>query len=349
MTTVAVIGAGSWGTTVAGLCTQSADVTLWARRADIAKEVAVEHTNSTYLPGFPLPPTLGCTCVLEEALATTDIVVLGVPSHGFRTVLEEAAPFVPPGVPVVSLAKGVEQGTLLRMTQIVGQLLPDNPAGVLTGPNLAKEVAAGQPAASVIAFEDLDLAERLMRVFGNHLFRVYTNDDVVGCELAGALKNVVAIAVGMAHGMGFGDNTKASLITRGLAELSRLGVALGGRPLTFSGLAGMGDLVATCSSPQSRNRTVGVAIGAGKTIQQVVAEMNMVAEGVKTSRAVVDLARAVGLDLAIAEAVAGVCHEGWTANDALEYLLARETGFEHDGILPMKGHPPADEQPPRPR
>jgi glycerol-3-phosphate dehydrogenase (NAD(P)+) len=333
MTTVAVVGAGSWGTTVAGLCTRASDVVLWARRADVAAEVTADHTNLTYLPGHLLPEALRATCEMEEAVAEADVVVLGVPSHGFRTVLEVAARHITPGTPVVSLAKGVEQGTLLRMTEVVGQVLPESPVGVLTGPNLAKEVAAGQPAASVVAFTDLALAERLMGVFGNPRFRVYTNDDVVGCELAGALKNVVAIAVGMAHGMGFGDNTKASLITRGLAELSRLGVALGGRPLTFSGLAGMGDLVATCSSPHSRNRTVGAALGAGKTIEQVVAEMNMVAEGVKTSRAVVDLARGVGLDLPIAEAVAGVCHEGWTATDALESLLARGTGFEHDGIL----------------
>jgi len=337
MTSVAVVGAGSWGTAVAGLCARDAEVVLWARRPEVADEVTAEHTNATYLPGYLLPAGVRATCELEEAVADADVLVLGVPSHGFRAVLEAAAPHVGPGTPVVSLAKGVEQGTLLRMTEVVREVLAENPVGVLTGPNLAREVAAGQPAASVVAFTDLGLAERLMGVFGNPMFRVYTNDDVVGCELAGALKNVVAIAVGMAHGMGFGDNTKASLITRGLAELSRLGVALGGRPLTFSGLAGMGDLVATCSSPQSRNRAVGAAIGSGKTIEQVVAEMNMVAEGVKTSRAVVDLARRVGLDLPIAEAVAGVCHEGWTATDALESLLARGTGFEQDGIL---GGPP---------
>ncbi len=333
MTTVAVVGAGSWGTAVAGLCQRKVDVVLWARRPEIAQEVMVEHTNSTYLPGYVLPVGVRATSDLEEAVAGVDVLVVGVPSHGFRTVLEEAAPFVGRGIPVVSLAKGVEQGTLLRMTEVVRQVLPASPVGVLTGPNLAKEVAAAQPAASVVAFSDLQLAERLMTVFGTSMFRVYTNDDVVGCELAGALKNVVAIAVGMAHGMGFGDNTKASLITRGLAELSRIGVALGGRPLTFSGLAGMGDLVATCSSPQSRNRAVGVALGGGMPIEQVVAEMNMVAEGVKTSRAVVDLARRAALDLPIAEAVAGVCHEGWTVAYALESLLARETGFEHDGIL----------------
>jgi len=333
MTTVAVVGAGSWGTAVAGLCQRRADVVLWARRPEVADEVTREHTNSTYLPGYVLPHGVRATSDLEAAVAGADVLVVGVPSHGFRTVLEAAAPFVDRATPVVSLAKGVEQGTLLRMTEVVGQVLPENPVGVLTGPNLAKEVAAAQPAASVVAFFDLGLAERLMDVFGTPLFRVYTNDDVVGCELAGALKNVVAIAVGMAHGMGFGDNTKASLITRGLAELSRIGVALGGRPLTFSGLAGMGDLVATCSSPQSRNRTVGVALGGGKTIDEVVAEMNMVAEGVRTSRAVVDLARRAGLDLPIAEAVAGVCHEGWTVGRALESLLARGTGFELDGIV----------------
>lgn len=332
MTTVAVVGAGSWGTTVAGLCRPEADVVLWARRQDIATEVTFEHTNSTYLPGYVLPHGVQATSDLEEAVTGVDILVLAVPSHGVRAVLAQAAPFITEGTPIVSLAKGVEQGSLLRMTEVVSQMLPANPVGLLTGPNLAKEVAAGQPSASVVAFTDLALAGQMMAVFGAPLFRVYTNDDVVGCELAGALKNIVAIAVGMAHGMGFGDNTKASLITRGLAELSRIGVALGGRPLTFTGLAGMGDLVATCSSPQSRNRSVGAALGAGKTIGQVVADMKMVAEGVKTSRAVVDLARQVGIDVPIAEAVAGVCHEGWTADEAMESLLVRGTGFEHYGI-----------------
>jgi glycerol-3-phosphate dehydrogenase (NAD(P)+) len=332
--TVAVVGAGSWGTTVAGLCRHGADdVVLWARRPEVARELATDHTNGRYLPGYLLPDDVRATSDLQEAVTGADVVVVAVPSHGFRGVLAAAAPFVTAGTPVVSLAKGVEQGTLLRMTEVVGQVLPASPAGVLTGPNLSHEVAAGQPAASVVAFTDLALADRMMGLFGNPMFRVYTNDDVIGCELAGALKNVVAIAVGMAHGMGFGDNAKASLITRGLAELSRLGVALGGRPLTFAGLAGMGDLVATCFSPQSRNRTVGVAIGAGRTIAQVVADMDMVAEGVKTCRAVVDLARGVGLDLPIAEAVVGVCHDGWTATDAFESLLARGTGLEHDGIL----------------
>ena len=333
MTTLAVVGGGGWGTAVAGLCNRNADVVLWARQPGIAREVSVEHTNSAYLPDYLLPAGVRATSDFEDAVAGADVLALAVPSHGVRDVLSQAARFVPVGTPVVSLAKGLEQGTLLRMTEVVEQALPDSPAGVLTGPNLSREVAAGQPAASVIAFSDLALAERLMGVFGTPLFRVYTNDDVVGCELAGALKNVVAIAVGMAHGMGFGDNTKASLITRGLAELSRIGVALGGRPVTFSGLAGLGDLVATCSSPQSRNRAVGVALGRGRTIEEVVAEMDMVAEGVKTSRAAVDLARKAGLELPIAEAVAGVCHEGLTVAGAMASLLARGTGLEHEGIV----------------
>ncbi len=333
MTAVGVVGAGTWGTTIAELCTRAADVVLWARRAEVAEEVTTDHTNAAYLPGHVLPSALRATSDLGAAVARADVVVVGVPSHRFRAVLVEAAPHITAGTPVVSLAKGVEQGTLLRMTEVVGQVLPDSPVGVLTGPNLAREVAAGQPAASVVACADPVLAHRLMGLFGGPTFRVYTNDDVVGCELAGALKNVVAIAVGMAHGMGFGHNTSASLITRGLAELSRLGVALGGRPVTFSGLAGLGDLVATCSSAQSRNRSVGDALGRGATIEQVVADMDMVAEGVRTSRAVVDLAHRLGLDLPIAEAVAGVCHAGWTATDALDSLLARVPGVEHDGIF----------------
>jgi glycerol-3-phosphate dehydrogenase (NAD(P)+) len=257
---------------------------------------------------------------------------MGVPSHGFRAALADAAPHIAKDTPVVSLSKGVEQGTLRRMTEVIAEEIPTCKAGLLTGPNLAKEVMAGQPTASVVSFEDAEVANRLMEVFGTQRFRVYVNPDVIGCEVAGALKNVVAIAVGMADGMGFGDNTKATLITRGLAELSRLGVALGGRPLTFSGLAGMGDLVATCSSPQSRNRTVGVALGQGRTLEEIIAEMNMVAEGVKTSKAVVDIAESIGLELPIAFAVASVLYDGWTVDDALASLLARGTGHELEGM-----------------
>jgi glycerol-3-phosphate dehydrogenase (NAD(P)+) len=305
-TKVAVIGAGSWGTAVAAIACHNVPTVLWARRKELADEITTDHLNSSYLADYPLPESLTSSASLEEALTDADVVVMGVPSHGFRDVLAEGKPFITAGVPVLSLSKGVEQDSLLRMTEVIGELLPGHPAGVLTGPNLAKEIMAGFPALSVVALEDGDLAADLQGIFATPTFRVYTNTDVVGCEVAGALKNVMAIAAGMADGMGFGDNTKAALITRGLAELTRLGIALGGQPLTFSGLAGMGDLVATCMSRQSRNRYVGEELGQGRSLEEIVAEMNMVAEGVKTSRAVVALARRVDVEMPIAEAVVAV-------------------------------------------
>ena len=234
--------------------------------------------------------------------------------------------------PIVSLSKGVEEGSLKRMTEVVAELLPGHPTGVLTGPNLAKEIMAGRPAASVIAMTDESVAEDLQRVFTTPSFRVYTNPDVIGCEVAGALKNVMALAAGMSDGMGLGDNTKAALMTRGLAELTRLGVALGGSPLTFIGLAGMGDLVATCMSTQSRNRYVGAQLGMGRHIDDVIAEMHMVAEGVKTSRAVVALARRLELELPITEQVAAVVKGEKTAADVIPALMQRQMRAELYGI-----------------
>jgi glycerol-3-phosphate dehydrogenase (NAD(P)+) len=255
-----------------------------------------------------------------------------VPSHGFRDVLAEAAPFVGAGVPVISLTKGLEQGSLKRMTEVIVELLPGRPAGVLTGPNLAKEIVAGFPAASVVALADTGVCADLQRLFSTSVFRVYTNPDVVGCEVAGALKNVMAIASGMADGMGFGDNTKAALMTRGLAELTRLGVALGGNPLTFAGLAGMGDLVATCSSRQSRNRHVGEQLGKGRKLDEIIAEMKMVAEGVKTARSVVTIAGKVGVEMPIAEQVVAVLDGEVSAADVIVRLMSRSAKSESHGI-----------------
>jgi glycerol-3-phosphate dehydrogenase (NAD(P)+) len=269
---------------------------------------------------------------MEVALDGADVVVMGVPSHGFRDILGQLQPHLGAGVPIVSLSKGVEQGTLKRMTEVIDEVVPGRPSGVLTGPNLAKEIMAGFPAASVVAMTDPDVATDLQHVFSTDAFRVYTNDDVVGCEVAGALKNVMAIASGIADGMGFGDNTRAALITRGLAELTRLGVALGGEPLTFSGLAGMGDLVATCISQQSRNRHVGEELGKGRSIDDIVAEMKMVAEGVKTSRAVVDLARRAGVEMPIAEEVVAVLYDGKKASDVITSLMRRQSTSELHGI-----------------
>jgi glycerol-3-phosphate dehydrogenase (NAD(P)+) len=329
---VAVVGAGSWGTTVASLTCRNAPTVLWARNKDLADEVDTEHTNATYLPGSTLPAELRATPSLEEAVGQADVVAMAVPSHGFRAVLQDVARFVRPWVPIVSLTKGLEQGSGLRMTQVVNEVLPDHPAGVLSGPNLAREIMAGQPAATVIAMADERLAVALQAVFSTPSFRVYTNLDVAGCELGGSLKNVMAIAAGMADGMGFGDNTRAAIVTRGLAELTRLGEALGGDPLTFAGLAGMGDLVATCISTQSRNHYVGEQLGRGRTLDEIVAEMNMVAEGVKSSRVVVELAAAHGVDVPIAEQVVAVCHEGRSAGDALVALMQREAKPEMHGL-----------------
>lgn len=333
---VSVIGAGSWGTTVASLAAHNAPTLLWARRASLAEQIDTDRENGDYLAGYRLPAQLRATADLEEAVRYADVLVMGVPSSGFRSTLEAVRPHLRPWVPVLSLSKGLELGSRLRMSQLIEEVLPGHPVGILTGPNLAKEILAGHAAASVIAMDDDNVARALQAIFQAELFRVYTNEDIVGCEMGGVLKNVIAIASGMADGLGAGDNTRAAVITRGLAEITRMGVALGGRPLTFSGLAGMGDLVATCISPQSRNRHVGERLGKGETIDEIIAAMNMVAEGVKTSKVVMELAEELGVDMPIATEVHGVCHGGRTAAEAYAGLLKRGTGREMDGIAPAR-------------
>jgi glycerol-3-phosphate dehydrogenase (NAD(P)+) len=327
---LAVIGAGSWGTTVAALACVNTPTILWARQVDVARQINVAKVNSDYLPAFPLPEQLRATASMEEAVSSADVVVMAVPSHGFRAVAAEAAEFIRPWVPVVSLSKGIERATLQRMSEVCADEMPGHPVAVLTGPNLAKEIMAGQPAASVVAIDDDTIARELQRIFSRPTLRVYTNPDVVGCELAGVVKNVIAIAAGMAEGMGFGDNTRATLITRGLAEMARLGTAMGGDPMTFAGLAGMGDLIATCSSKQSRNNSVGIALGQGRAIEEIIAGTNMVAEGVKSSPGVLDLARRYAVEMPITEQVVAVCHHGSTARDALSELMQRTSKAELD-------------------
>jgi glycerol-3-phosphate dehydrogenase (NAD(P)+) len=332
---VAVIGAGSWGTTVAAIVSEHAPTTLWGRDADLTRAIARDHENALYLPGIALPASLDATSDLTAACERAGLVVMAVPSHGYRTVLCQAADAIGEGVPVVSVSKGVERDTLMRMTEVTLDVLPWLGAGevaVLTGPNLAREVAEHQPAASVIACSDDELASQLQRLFMSASFRVYTNPDVVGCEIAGALKNVVAIAVGVAAGLGYGDNAQAALVTRGLAELTRLGVALGGEPLTFAGLAGLGDLVATCTSAQSRNRTVGFELGRGRALDDIVAEMNMVAEGVRSTSAVLELAARVGVEMPIATIVGAVLYEGRRPADLVPELMLREAKPELHGL-----------------
>jgi glycerol-3-phosphate dehydrogenase (NAD(P)+) len=329
---VTVIGGGSWGTTVAALACRNAPTALWCRRESLAEQINTRHCNEDYLPGLPLPEDLVATASFEEAVPSADVLIMGVPSHAMRSMLGGLAHCLRPWVPVVSLAKGLEEGTQLRMTEVISQELPGHPTGVLTGPNLAKEILSGQAAASVVAFSDDHIAIELQRILSGDLFRVYTNPDVVGCEIAGALKNVIAIASGMADGLGTGDNTRAAVISRGLAELTRLGVAMGGQPITFFGLAGMGDLIATCSSAQSRNRYVGEQLGLGRRIDEIIDEMKMVAEGVKTSRVVMELAERYDVDMPIASEVYAVIHEGRTAMEAYRGLLRREPKPEMRGI-----------------
>lgn len=333
---VSVLGAGSWGTTVAALASHNAPTLLWSRRATLAEQIDRDHENGDYLAGYRLPSQLRATADLEQAVRHADLLVVGVPSQGFRSALESVKPYLRPWVPVISLSKGLELGTRLRMSQLVEEVLPGHPVGILTGPNLAKEILAGHAAASVVAMDDHNIAARVQHIFQADLFRVYRNEDIVGCELGGVLKNVIAIASGMADGLGAGDNTRSAVITRGLSEITRLGVALGGEPLTFSGLAGMGDLVATCISPQSRNRHVGECLGKGQTIDEIIASMNMVAEGVKTSKVVMELSEETGIDMPIASEVFACCHEGRTAAEAYGGLLRRSTGREMDGISPAR-------------
>ncbi|MEJ2530567.1 MAG: NAD(P)H-dependent glycerol-3-phosphate dehydrogenase [Halioglobus sp.] len=327
---IAVLGGGSWGTTVAALVTRNAPVTLWARNADTVEEINTRHTNETYLPGATLPDKLVATNDISEAVRNADVVVMGIPSQNFRKVLEEVGRHIRAWVPVISLTKGLELDTGMRMTEIINEVMPGHPVGVLTGPNLAREIMAGQAAAGVIAMEDEIIVKALQEVFKSGLFRVYTNTDVTGCELGGVLKNIIAIAVGMGDGQGAGDNTRAALITRGLAEVTRLGVAMGGCPETFAGLAGMGDMIATCTSPQSRNRHVGIELGKGRNMQEIIDEMVMVAEGVKSAPAVMALAEQYGVEMPIATDVYTVLTGASNARAAYRGLLRTSAGAESE-------------------
>jgi len=327
---VGLLGGGSWGTTVGALVARNAPVMLWARDPDTVEEINREHTNRRYLPDAMLPEGLRATHDAAEAVERADVVIMGVPSQGFRGVLEQVREQVRPWVPVVSLTKGLELSTGLRMTEIVQDVLPGHPVGVLSGPNLAREIMAGYAAASVIAMEDDIIVAALQGLFRSGLFRVYTNHDVIGCELGGVLKNIMAIAVGMGDGQGAGENTRAALISRGLAEMTRLGVALGGEPATFAGLAGLGDLVATCTSAQSRNRYVGVELGKGRHIDEITAEMFMVAEGVKSAPAVMALAERHGVEMPMAREVFQVVQGLSDARRAFRGLLRLAPGSESE-------------------
>jgi glycerol-3-phosphate dehydrogenase (NAD(P)+) len=330
----AVFGAGSWGTAFSiVLADAGTDVVLWGRRAELIETIAEKHENPDYLPGIEIPTRVTPTTDPGTALEGADFVVLAVPAQTLRHNLIHWAPLVPANAVLVSLMKGVELGTLKRMSEVIRDVTnaSDDRIAVVSGPNLSHEIAERQPAASVVACVDEAVARRLQEACHTPYFRPYTNTDVIGCELGGAVKNVIALALGMAQGLGFGDNAKASAMTRGLAEITRLGVALGARPQTFAGLAGLGDLVATCNSPLSRNRTVGERLGRGMTVAEATASTRQVAEGVKSCEPILGLANRVGVDMPIVALVAQVVRGDLKPEEMLRHIMSRSAKPEWYG------------------
>jgi glycerol-3-phosphate dehydrogenase (NAD(P)+) len=326
MSRVAVFGAGSWGTAFSLVLTDAGnDVTMWARRQELSDTINARHENTDYMPGIALAESIRATHDPEEALANASVVALAVPSQTLRANLEHWAEYIPVDAVVMSLMKGVEVGTAKRMSEVIEDVagIGAGRVAVLTGPNLSREIASRQPAASVIACADEAVAEDLQTRCHTPAFRPYTNSDVVGCELGGAAKNVIALAVGMAVGLGFGGNATATVITRGLAEIARLGTALGADPYTFSGLAGLGDLVATCSSPLSRNRSFGEKLGKGQSVEEIAASTRQVAEGVRSCESIRDLARRSGVEMPIVEAVASLVRGEMGPQEMLSRLISR--------------------------
>jgi glycerol-3-phosphate dehydrogenase (NAD(P)+) len=330
----AVFGAGSWGTAFSMvLADAGTDVVLWGRRAELIETIAAKQQNPDYLPGIEIPASVVPTNDPRAALDGAEFVVLAVPAQTLRRNLTDWAPLIPAHAVLVSLMKGVELGTLKRMSEVIHDVTktPLERIAVVSGPNLSREIAERQPAASVVACIDEAVAQRLQQACHTPYFRPYTNTDVIGCELGGAVKNVIALAVGMAQGLGFGDNSRASAMTRGLAEITRLGVALGAKPQTFAGLAGLGDLVATCNSPLSRNRTFGERLGRGMTVEEATASTRQVAEGVKSCEPILGLAHRAGVDMPIVELVAQVVRGELKPAEMLQHLVSRSAKPEWYG------------------
>lgn len=330
---IAVMGSGSWGTTFAKVLADSdpqVQVVLWARRAEVAEEIATQHTNATYLPDLELPANITATSDAAVALADAELVVLAVPAQSLRAQLQDWGRAVPRDAVLLSLMKGLERGTDLRMSEVIAEVLEVAPEriAVLSGPNLAKEIARREPTASVVAGTDADTIAWIARACTPRYFRPYTNSDLIGVEIGGIVKNIIALAVGICDGMSMGDNTKATIITRGLAETTRLALAIGGAPETPAGLAGLGDLVATCSSPLSRNRTAGRLIGEGLTPDQVAEQMNQVAEGIKSASAVLDLASRHSVEMPITQAVVAVIEGKVDVHGMARLLLERDLKSE---------------------
>jgi len=331
---VAVVGAGSWGTAVAGLLgSKEIDVSLWSREVEIAEGINSDRHNPVYLPDIHLPECVVASPDVAEVVSGAEAVIVVTPSHGVRSTAGEFADALGPDTPIVSLAKGVEQGTLMRMTQVIADVVGgEHRLAALSGPNHAEEVSRGVPSATVVAAYDEEIARLFQEIFMAPTFRVYTNSDVIGVELCGASKNVVAVAAGVSDGLGYGDNSKASLMTRGLAEMSRLGRCLGANPLTYLGLAGVGDLIATCTSPHSRNRGLGEHVARGGTVESFTVETHMVAEGAKSCVSLDELGKRYEVDLPITRQVRAVLHEGASLEEAYAALLGREVREELYGM-----------------
>ena len=333
MSRVAVFGAGSWGTAFSIVLADAGnDVTIWGRRPEICEQINVTHENPDYFPGIELPHSISATADPAAAADGAELVVFTMPSQTFRTNVTEWGDVLPADAVFVSLMKGIELGTTQRMSEVIAEMTGAGPEriAVVSGPNLAREIALREPAASVVACTDEDVAMRIQDVVHSRAFRPYRSTDVLGCELGGAYKNVVALCVGMAVGLGFGDNTTASLITRGLAETARLATKLGADPLTLMGLAGLGDLVATCSSPLSRNRTFGEKLGQGMTTEEIVASTRQVAEGAKSCSSILELAHNSGIDAPVAQHVDAVVRGEISAKDMMNAFIARDTKHERD-------------------
>ena len=332
MRKASVLGAGSFGTAVATVLTANFDeVVLHGRDAAQAASINATHENTQYLPGLKLPPQLRATTDLSDALKNTELVVIGIPSQATREFMKLAAPHIPPGVPIVTVAKGIENETLATMTEVLEQCLPEalhSQIAVLSGPSFAKEMVLKMPTVVTLAARSEETALRAQKMFQSDFFRTYTTTDVVGVQVGGALKNVIAIAAGMVDGLGLGHNARAGVITRGLAEISRMALKMGGQAVTLSGLAGMGDLVLTCTGELSRNRRVGMELGKGKPMADILKDMNQVAEGVKTARSARDLAKKFGVELPICEAVYSIAWEGKSPKAAAMELMGRSAKAE---------------------
>jgi len=332
---IAVLGSGQWGSALAQVLIDAGNaVVLWGRSQEVIDEINAKHTNNAYLAQHLLPEQISATCDIRQALGGANLIVLAIPSQALRQSLETWKGLISPDIPIVSSLKGIEISTQLRMSEVIGQVLGRDGSTIsaLTGPNLALEVILRQPAGAVSASTNQGLADMTAKTFSTPYFRVYTSNDVIGCELASAAKNVIAIAVGMSIGMGFGENTQALVITRGLNELTRLAVARGALPLTFVGLAGVGDLLATCGSPLSRNRTFGEALGRSGSVEQAMKAISSTAEGVTSAQAVVELAHLVGIEAPIMEAVCDVVTSKISPQQAFVNLMKIQTGAEIDHV-----------------